>query len=75
MHARANCVLPDRPYRLVHLGIGHGFGYSNAPAVNEDGILLEEDKQLALWLDNWSEADSMALILVRGLACIYMVHF
>jgi len=31
--------------------------------VNEDGILLEEDKQLALWLDNWSEADSMALIL------------
>jgi len=25
--------------------------------------LLEEDKQLALWLDNWSEADSMALIL------------
>lgn len=25
--------------------------------------MLEEDKQLALWLDNWSEADSMALIL------------
>jgi hypothetical protein len=46
----------------VHLGTGHGFGYSNAPAESDDDTLLEE-KELALWVDNWSEEDSRALIL------------
>lgn len=53
----------ERPFRLVHLGTGHGFGYSNSPPTLEEvkGLVLAEER--ALWLHNWSEDDDKALIL------------
>lgn len=56
----------ERPFRLVHLGEGHGYGYINDPPSEEDSegvVLAQEERSLALWLHNWSEDEDKALIL------------
>jgi hypothetical protein len=47
---------------LVHLGAGHGYGYTNAhPVAEQEGQLVLAEEEL--WLHNWSEEQDKALIL------------
>lgn len=61
-HRGALSPYGDRPFRLVHLGAGHGFGYTNADAT----ALVEDEKMLlAMWLHNPSREAAKAIILAH----------